>query len=122
MDIKTVDQLETAYPELTAEIKNAAAAAERERIKDIESVAVNGFEDIVTAAKFENPISSGEVAKQIIAKQKEQGKNVIAAIDSDVQSSGVNDVVSGTSDSDNSNAENPFMAAINKVLPEGREG
>lgn len=122
MDIKTVDQLEKAYPELTAEIKNAAAAAERERIKDIESVAVNGFEDIVTAAKFDNPISSGEVAIQIIAKQKEQGKKAIADIDSDVQSSGVNDVVPSTSNSDNNDAENPYMAAIDKMLPVGREG
>ncbi len=122
MDIKTVNQLKTAYPELTAEIENAAIAAERKRIKDIESVAVKGFEDIVTAAKFENPISSGEVAIQIIAKQKKQGEKAIADIDSDVKNSGIKDVAPGTSNSDGNNAENPYMAAIEKVLPIGKEG
>lgn len=117
MDIKTVDQLKTAYPELTAEIENTAKIAERQRIKDIESVAIKGFENIVTAAKFENPISSGEVAMQIIAEQKKQGEKTIADINSDVQDSGIKDVVLDTSDPVDNNTENPYMAAIERNLP-----
>lgn len=125
MEIKTVNELKAAYPELTAQIENAAIAAERKRIKDIESVSLAGYEKITNAAKFENPISSGELAMQIIAEQKKQKAAYTANVEADVADSGVNDVSPENHEAANNAAdskEDPFMKAINKVLPERKEG
>ena len=125
MEIKTVNELKAAYPELTAQIENAAIAAERKRIKDIESVSLAGYEKITNAAKFENPISSGELAMQIIAEQKKQNAAYTANVEADVADSGVNDVSPENHEAANNAAdskEDPFMKAINKVLPERKEG
>ena len=46
-DIKTVDDLKAAFPDLTKQIEEAATAAERQRIRDIEEVALPGFENVV---------------------------------------------------------------------------
>lgn len=124
MEIKTVDQLRAAYPELTAEIENAAKAAERKRIKDIESVSLKGFEKITNAAKFDNPISSGEVAMQIIAEQKKQRKNHLSDVDSDVNDSGIADVKPDMHEmpaAEDSNGENPYMTALDKLVAERKE-
>lgn len=126
MEIKTVDELKAAYPELTAQIENAAIAAERKRIKDIESVSLAGYEKITNAAKFENPISSGELAMQIIAEQKKQNADYTANVEADVVDSGVNGVAPENHEAANNagddSKENPYMKAINKVLPERKEG
>ena len=75
-DIKTPEGLRAAFPDLVKQIEDAAAAtataAERKRIQDIEGVALAGFEQIVNAAKFDNPVSAGDVATQIVAAQKKQ--------------------------------------------------
>lgn len=126
MEIKTVDELKAAYPELTAQIENAAIAAERKRIKDIESVSLAGYEKITNAAKFENPISSGELAMQIIAEQKKQHADYTANVEADVVDSGVNGVAPENHEAANNagddSKENPYMKAINKILPERKEG
>lgn len=126
MEIKTADELKAAYPELTAQIENAAVAAERKRIKDIESVSLAGYEKITNAAKFENPISSGELATQIIAEQKKQNADYTANVEADVVDSGVNGVASENHEAANNagddGKENPYMKAINKVLPERKDG
>lgn len=124
MEIKTADQLRAAYPEFTEEIENAAKAAERKRIKDIESVSLKGFEKITNAAKFETPISSGEVAMQIIAEQKKQGANILANVEADVNDSGIADVTPDmheTPGAEDSSAENPYMTALDKLDAERKE-
>lgn len=116
MEIKTVDELKAAYPELTAQIAENAIAAERKRIQDIESYALPGYEAIISKAKFESPVDSGELAKQIIAKQKEQGKNYIADIAVDVEKSGM-DKVETNADETPANETNPYDAAIDNLFP-----
>lgn len=116
MEIKTVDELKAAYPELTAQIAENAVAAERKRIQDIESCALPGYEAIISKAKFESPVDSGELAKQIIAKQKEQGKNYIADVAEDVEKSGM-DKVETNADETPANETNPYDAAIDNLFP-----
>lgn len=116
MEIKTVDELKAAYPELTAQIATNAIAAERKRIQDIENIAVPGYEAIVSKAKFEAPVNSGEVAMQIIAKQREQGKNYLAGISADVSDSGMEEVRTAPSETGTSET-NPFDAAIDRLFP-----
>lgn len=94
-DIKTVDGLKAAFPDLTKQIEEAAVDAERKRIQDIEDVALAGFETIVNDAKFKNPISAGDVAKAIVAEQKKQGGKYIQDRDDDAVKSGAGKVGAG---------------------------
>ncbi len=116
MEIKTVDELKATYPELTAQIETTAVAAERKRIQDIESVALPGYEAIVSKAKFDSPISSGELAVQIIAKQREQGKKYLGNVTKDIEESGMSDVGAGANES-GSTETNPYNAAIDSLFP-----
>lgn len=118
MEIKTVDELKAAYPELTAQITTNAIAAERKRILDIESCALPGYEEIISKAKFETPVDSGAVAMQIIAKQREQGKSYLAGVSTDVKNSGIEDVRTDASETEVGRiATNPFDAAIDNLFP-----
>lgn len=116
MEIKTVDELKAAYPELTAQIADNAVAAERKRIQDIENVALPGYEAIISKAKFESPVDSGVVAAQIIAKQKEQGKNYVANVTEDVEKSGIDKVEANAHETPTSET-NPYDAAIDSLFP-----
>ncbi len=116
MEIKTVDELKADYPELTAQIEANAIAAERKRIQDIENIALPGYEAIVSKAKFEAPVNSGEVAMQIIANQKEQGKNYLAGVSADVSDSGMEEVNAVSNEAKMSEI-NPFDAAIDRLFP-----
>lgn len=119
MEIKTVDELKKAYPELTNQITQEAQAAERKRIQDIESVMIDGFETIVNEAKFDKPIAAADVAMKIIAEQKKQGANYIAGRENDVGASGMKGVgAEGHEGGEGKTGKNPFDEAIDKVLPE----
>ena len=116
--IQTVEALEKQYPDLVANIKNEAAKGERERIKAINEMAPEGFDEIVNDAIYTNPIAAEQVAMKIVSKQKELSKNYIANRDEDVNNSNVNNVgaVSNSALGGDSNVD-AFEAAINKVLP-----
>ena len=96
MEIKTVEEMRAAYPELVAQVENTAAAtataAERKRIQDIEGVALPGFEGVINKAKFETPETAATVAMNIIAAQKQQGAAYLANVNKDVKNSGINEV------------------------------
>lgn len=124
MEIKTVEELEAKYPDLVAQVRNAAITAERKRIQDIESVAPKGYEKITNAAKFEKPVNNGEFAMMILAEQKKQAADIAAKTDADVEDSGIKDVKPISNESENGAGGdiNPFMTAIDKVLPARKEG
>lgn len=115
--ITTVEALKTAYPDLVATIRNEAIAEERARIKAIEDGALDGFEDIVSDAKFENPISAEAMALKIVAEQKKQGGAYLANRNADAESSGANGV-QGAAGETGADKVNPFDAAIDKLFAE----
>ena len=117
VEIKTVDELKAAFPDLVKQIEDSAAEGERKRIQDIESVAMDGFDDLVRAAKFEKPLAAADVAMQIVAKQKEQGKNFLASCEADVTASGMNGVGSENTEGAGDGKENPYDAAIDRLYP-----
>lgn len=119
MEIKTVDELRAAYPELSAQITESATAAERKRIQDIEGVALPGFEGVISKAKFEAPATAAEVAMNIVAEQKKQGAAYLENRDQDANDSGANGVGAGGHEGANDKT-NPYDAAIDKVLPENK--
>ena len=112
-NITTVDALEKQYPDLVNSIKNDAVKNERERIKNINDLAMGGFEDIINDALYTNPVSAEKVAMKIIAKQKEAESNYISNRNHDVNNSNINEVNGDLGDVE----EDMFDKAINKVLP-----
>jgi ATP-dependent protease ClpP protease subunit len=121
MEIKTVDELKAAFPDLTKQIENAAAKEERERIKNIEEMAIDGYEGIVNNAKFESPIAAAEVAMKIVAEQKKQGANYLASRNTDVENSNINNVGNSSQEGvEGKNGENPYDTAIDKLFPENK--
>ena len=75
-EIKTVDELRGAYPALVDQIEQAAALratnAERQRIRDIEEMALPGSEQITNEAKYDKPMSASDYAKAAMKNAKEQ--------------------------------------------------
>lgn len=115
--ITTIEALKAAYPDLVATIENNAKAEERERIKALEDAAPDGFEDIVKAAKFENPVSAGEMAVKILMEQKRQGGQFLAGREADVTDSGVNGVGASASEK-GSEGKDVFNEAIDQLFPD----
>ena len=118
MDINTVESLRTTYPDLVNQIEQEACTKERQRIQDIEDVALPGYQELINDAKFHNPIAAADVAMQIIATQKKQGGQFLVGRDVDVQNSGMNSVGDEAKDGIKDAEPDEIMAAIDKVLPE----
>ena len=76
-DIKTTDELRHALPEMVEQIEKTAAQratdAERQRIKDIEEMALPGSEEFADKAKFTEPVDAAEFAKALMKNAKTQG-------------------------------------------------
>ena len=123
-EIKTPADLKAAFPDLVKQIEDAATAtataAERKRIQDIEGVALAGFEKIVNAAKFDNPVSAGDVATQIVAAQKKQAAGYIADRNDDAKNSGAGDVGTGgkIEGAAGGDGKSEIDAAIDRLFPE----
>ena len=118
-DIKTIDGLKAAFPDLTKQIEDAATAAERKRIQDIEDVALPGFENIVAEAKFTKPVAAGDVAKAIVAEQRKLGGKYIQDRDDDAKNSKAGDVgagagIEGAADKDD---DKEVDAVLDKLFP-----
>lgn len=116
-DIKTVDELKAAYPDLTAAIENSATEKERNRIKELQAAAVGGFEDIVNEAMFDKPVSAGEMALKILMEQKKQGGQYMSDRTADVEDSKVNGVGAGAGEK-GGEAADPYNAAIDRLFPD----
>jgi ATP-dependent protease ClpP protease subunit len=113
--IKTVDDLRKAYPELVAQIEQAAAnqatTAERDRIKEIEDMALPGSEEITNDAKFVNPVSASDYAIAAVKRSKAQGDAYMKDAAKDAKDSGMNHV-NNTPIDDN---QDEFMNALKGV-------
>lgn len=116
-EITTVEALKAAYPDLTGAIEDNARREERCRIKELEDAAVGGFENIVQDAKFEHPISAGEMALKIVMEQKKQGGTYLQNRETDVNDSHVCDVGAGASEKGNETTD-PYNEAIDRLFPD----
>lgn len=123
MEIKTVEELRNAYPDLVKTIENKAREGERTRIEEIENIAPAGFEDIINKAKFEEETTAGEVAVMILNEQKEKGKKFLTKRNNDAKNSGVDEVgaaIEGEDEEDEdvkNKEEKKFVNAIDKMFP-----
>lgn len=96
MEIKTVDDLRAAYPELVDRIEQEAVAAateaERQRIAGIENIALPGSEELAAQAKFANPMSVSDFAVALVKGAKTKGAAFLDAMRKDGEESGAADV------------------------------
>lgn len=108
MEIKTVDELRTAYPEFVAQIENAAkdnavkdaTASERSRIQGIEAIE-NTIADknLINEAKFgENPMTAEQLALKALQAQAQVGATMLNSLDDDAKESGADDVEAAPTD------------------------
>lgn len=117
-EIKNVEDLKNHYPNLVKDIENNAITNERERIKKIEDLQMNGFEDIVQNAKFINPVNAETVAMQMVAQQKQLGKDFLNNRETDITNSNIGEVENTTQEI---GTKNPYDSIIDSVLPPKRK-
>ena len=95
MEIKTLEDLRNAFPDLVAQIEAAARAegitAERNRIQEIESIqAVVGDAQMVQDAKFgEKPLNAKDMLFAAAQKQAAVGNQMLGMLNTDTTASGV---------------------------------
>lgn len=118
MEIKNLEELKTAYPEFTAQIAEDAKMAERNRIQEIETVALSGYDTIVNDAKFTTGAQASEVAMQMVADQKKQGGQYLKEREADVKDSNLTEIsASAPLVSENKHGgNNEAMDMVNKVF------
>lgn len=84
-EIMNKEDLKNKHLDIYNEVLNEGIEAERTRIKNIEEIATPGSEKLVNAAKFETPIDSGELAKQILSADNAARKTVLDAVKADAE-------------------------------------
>lgn len=94
----TLDQLREQYPELEQEIRDAATAAERERIQAIDEIAGCFAAEMVQAAKYTDPCSAETMAFRAAQKQAKEGNAFLTAMAADNSEAKVNDIPAATGD------------------------
>ena len=108
MDLET---LKNEHPELVNQIEEVAVKNERNRIQEIENIAVPGTEDIVNKAKFETGISAADTAMEILKNEKTKKATMLNNIQKDAEP--INQVESGATPQ-NSEDVDDFVANILK--------
>lgn len=102
MDFKTVEELKNAFPDLVAQIENAAkeeaqkdsVVNERARIQGIEAIE-NTIADknLINQAKYgENPMTAEQLALKALQAQAAIGTNMLNNLDDDANASGAGEV------------------------------
>ena len=96
VEIKTADDLRREYPALVNQIEQAAtqkgANEERQRIQDIEEMAMQGTEAMTAEAKFTKPMSASDYAKAAMKQIKNQGAEMLDSLHKDADNSGMSGV------------------------------
>jgi ATP-dependent protease ClpP protease subunit len=92
--IETVEALTAAYPDLVKTVTANAAAGERKRIQEIESIqATIGDKTLLAKAKFDEPMDARELAFANAQTAAKVGANVLQNITADVQAGKTGEVV-----------------------------
>lgn len=99
MEIKNLDDLRAAYPDLLAQAESAAqfngCAEERARIQGIEDIeAAIGDAEMVRNAKYgDKPVNAEQLAFAAMKAQAAIGANMLGKLDADAQNSGAAGVI-----------------------------
>ncbi|OPA76749.1 hypothetical protein BVG16_16390 [Paenibacillus selenitireducens] len=121
MEIKNLEELQAAYPELCSELTrkvNASAViAERDRIRSIEDIQnAIGDETLVKDAKFGvNPMTAEQLAFKAMQAQASIGIKVIENLETDVKNSGGDKVTPSPNDG-NKSPEMQESEVVNMIV------
>jgi hypothetical protein len=92
VEIKNLEDLVNAYPDLVKEAKNQAVEAERERIKNIDEIADNIDQELVNKAKFDEPMDAKDLAFEAMKSDKKKADQYLNDVQRDTKESGVDEV------------------------------
>ena len=116
MEIKTVDELRKAYPDLVDQAEQTAAdqarQEERERIRDIEDMTMAGSEAEAREAKYDKPVSADAFARAAMRKAKAQGGTYLAALGKDARDSGADQVGQAGQNDSKQGSGDTFLNAV----------
>ena len=125
-EIKNLEELRAAYPELLASAESVAQAkgcdAERERIRGIEAIeGAIGDKALVNSAKYgDAPMTAEQLAFAAMKAQASIGANMLTKMEADADASGADDVEATPADvadseaDDDAQAVNMLLGAMNK--------
>lgn len=85
-------QLRSAYPDFVNQIIEDAIKAERERLKDIDSIANGIPNDVLMKAKYEEPISAADLALAQLRANNQAGQQTLKNLTDDMANSGAGNV------------------------------
>lgn len=123
--VMTLEEFKTQHGDLFSQVQNEAqaaaakdaAAAERKRMEEIDSLTIPGFEDLANEAKYTNPVSADQFAKMLVMAQKEQGNQFLNGRESDVNGSGMRGVPQDSNNGIGGDSD-PFGDIINSLYPD----
>ena len=116
VDIKNVDEMRAAFPELTAQVETAAraegVAAERARLQAIESIQGAIDPALVTEAKYgEKPMDAAGLALRAMQAQAALGAQTLNNMQADAMASGAAAVGAAANGGPESKGMEPYDAA-----------
>ncbi len=126
-EIKNLEELRSAYPELLASAEAEANAkgcnAERERIRGIEAIeAAIGDKALVNSAKYgDAPMTAEQLAFAAMKAQASIGANMLTKMEADTNASGADDVDAAPAEvveepkDDEAEATNLLLATVNRM-------
>ena len=123
MEIKNLDDLRNAHPDLVAQIENAAQVtaiqAERERIAAIEEIEASiGDAQMVHDAKYgEKPMTAEQLAYQAMKAQKAIGANMLNGMKNDANNGGANAVAGAAAPKDQMTDDEKAVALLLGAIP-----
>ena len=114
----TFDELRNQEPDLVTQIQNEAVSIERQRMKDIDSIAASiPDQEMVNEAKYgENSCTAQELSFRVLQNSAKEGRNFLSQMESDSDQSGVNNVSAAPNSGDaNSDDEKDAVELKNIV-------
>ena len=82
-EIRTIADLQNAYPELVNTLRDSAIQGERERLRTLDSLNAPGREAIIARAKYEEPKDARDIAIELLQADKSNAQ--INAMHQDAQ-------------------------------------
>lgn len=113
-EIKTLDDLKAAFPDLMNQAVADAVQQERERIRQIEEMTIPGGEAAANAAKYENHMSAEAFAVAEMKRAKLAGANYLQNAIDDANASGASGVQNSGNFTQNS-SQNEILDAVKKL-------
>lgn len=89
---ETVEDMKKAYPELCKNLKREAVEEERTRLKELDEIGTAVSEELLSKAKYEEPMTAKDLAFQALVAEKNLGVNFMEKMKNDLRSSGAGEV------------------------------